>query len=172
MSATWFGGAERRGGGRGENPETPITRAIRDMLDLLRIPHFKHASGQFSAKGVPDIIGTIAGRVLPAITNEADAWALAKSIKGSETSDPAEATIILARRVVELEARGSAMWCEVKVPGKGPRPEQEDFLARHKAAGGLAFVAHDAREVVAALSAFGYQPAQRMAVSLGQGKPS
>lgn len=46
---------------RRENPETPITREIRNLLHLLRIPHLKHWGGPFSEKGVSDLIGTLPG---------------------------------------------------------------------------------------------------------------
>lgn len=168
MSAPWFGGEERRKSARGENPETLVKRAIRDMLRLLRIPVMNHFGGPMSERGVSDLIGTVPGRILLPIGYESDAWALAKSIKGSEPIGVDEVAIILARRVVELEARGSAFWCEVKVPGKDAREDQEAFLAKHREAGALAFVAHDPREVVAALAAFGYQPAKAMSISIGR----
>lgn len=43
------------------NPETIITRQIREMLRILKIPHFKHWGGPFSEPGVPDLIGTLPG---------------------------------------------------------------------------------------------------------------
>lgn len=57
----FFSGLRARAatGKRRENPETPITRGIRQVLRVLRIPHFKHWAGQFSEKGIPDLIGTI-----------------------------------------------------------------------------------------------------------------
>ena len=46
-------------GRRGPNPETFITNSIRGLMHLMRIPHFKHWGGPFSAKGVSDLIGTL-----------------------------------------------------------------------------------------------------------------
>ena len=55
-----------RSGGRRVNPETAITRSIRDLLRLLRVPHFKHHGGLGSERGVPDLIGHLppSGRAL------------------------------------------------------------------------------------------------------------
>lgn len=44
-----------------KNLETYITQAIRDVLHIMKVPHFKHWAGKFSPKGIPDIIGTIPG---------------------------------------------------------------------------------------------------------------
>lgn len=46
--------------------ETQLTKTIRDVLDILKIPHFKHFGGPLSPKGVPDLIGVLppSGRML------------------------------------------------------------------------------------------------------------
>lgn len=53
-------------GGRRVNPETLLTRQIREVLRLLRVPTTKHWGGPLSEKGVPDLIGVLppAGRAL------------------------------------------------------------------------------------------------------------
>ena len=46
--------------------ETEITHQIREILALLKIPHFKHYAGPLSPKGIPDLIGVLppSGRML------------------------------------------------------------------------------------------------------------
>lgn len=39
--------------------ETEITAQIRNILSLLKVPHFKHFGGPMAQRGVSDIIGTI-----------------------------------------------------------------------------------------------------------------
>lgn len=102
-----------------QNIETHITHAIRGVLDIMKVPHFKHWAGQFSAKGVPDIIGTLPGS-------------------------------------------GQALWIEVKKPGGVVKPDQAAFIAKHVAAGGLAFVAHDAKETVEKMAEAGFEPAKKL----------
>lgn len=48
-------------GRRRENPETSITRQIREVLKIMRVPTWKHWAGTFSQKGIPDLVGTIPG---------------------------------------------------------------------------------------------------------------
>lgn len=50
-----------REGTRKQNPETILTKQVREILRLLRIPHRKHWGGPMSPKGIPDIIGTLPG---------------------------------------------------------------------------------------------------------------
>lgn len=166
---SWFQKGSRSGR-RKTNPETIVTAGIRDMLRILRVPHFKHFGGPMSTPGVPDIIGTVPGKLLNPVSELSDAVALAGKLKGSVVGSFEEAALVLAKRVVHLEARGSALWCEVKVPGKDAREDQESFLDVHRLAGGLAFVAHDAREVVSALAAFGYEQAKAVLSSIGGGR--
>lgn len=51
---------------RSITPEGIVTRAAREFLRLMRVPHIKHWSGPMSFGGIPDIIGTLppAGRGL------------------------------------------------------------------------------------------------------------
>jgi hypothetical protein len=46
---------------------------------------------------------------------------------------------------------GRFIACEVKVPGESPRPDQDLFLRRIQASGGLAFCAHSVAEARLAL---------------------
>lgn len=46
---------------RKANPETVLTKEVRNVLHLLKIPNFKHFGGPMSERGVSDIIGTIPG---------------------------------------------------------------------------------------------------------------
>lgn len=39
--------------------ENVITAQIREILRIMRVPHFKHFGGPLSPKGVPDIIGCL-----------------------------------------------------------------------------------------------------------------
>ncbi len=64
--------------------------------------------------------------------------------------------------VAALPGSGRALFIEVKVPGKQPRPEQREFLRKMKDAGALAFWATSAQEVVKRLADEGYEPAQRL----------
>lgn len=64
-----------------------------------------------------------------------------------------------------IPGSGRALYIEVKVPGKEPRPEQRDFLQRHKDAGALAFWATSANDVVRRLAEEGYEPAKRIGLT-------
>jgi len=172
----WFGVGGRFGkGGKRENPETAITHQIRGLLRTMRVPHFKHFGGPMSERGVPDLIGTLPGRVLPAVDTEEQALALAAKLvarsqpEGSPPGPaagaqgwPAWALIALARRVVELEARGRPLWCEVKAGGGTVRPEQEEFLDKMRAAGAVAFPAWSARDLLRELTHAEFEPARRI----------
>ena len=106
-------------GPRKVNPETLLTRQVRDVLRILMIPHRKVWGGPMSDKGLPDLIGTVPGT-------------------------------------------GRAFFCELKIPGNRPSPEQRTFLEEHKAAGALAFWADSVVGVVNALKEAGYTPAARL----------
>ncbi len=58
----------RRWGGPGRrvNPETMITKQVREVLRLLHVPHWKNFGGPMSAPGVSDLVGALppAGRAL------------------------------------------------------------------------------------------------------------
>src|SRR3990167_3201035 len=41
--------------------ETQITKSIRDLLSVLRIPHWKTWGGFIGQRGIPEIIGVIPG---------------------------------------------------------------------------------------------------------------
>lgn len=101
-------------------PEGIITAQIRAVLNILRVPHFKHYSSMGSAPGVPDLIGTLPG--------------------------------------------GRALFIEVKVPGKKPRPDQAEFLENMRAAGAVAFYATSAGEAVWHLQDAGHEPAKRLKI--------
>ncbi len=157
---------------RRENPETGITRQIRDLLRLMSVPHIKHFGGPLSERGVSDIIGTLPGRKLQPVLSEDDAMALAGKIaKVGPNQDLSlgQALIILALRVVELEARGRAFFCEVKSGKNMPSEEQLKFLSRMRAAGAVAFSAWGSADVVRELSHAGFDPAKRISVQFGPG---
>ena len=42
-----------------QNPETAITKQIREVLRKMKVPHFKHWGGPFGSKGISDLIGTL-----------------------------------------------------------------------------------------------------------------
>lgn len=65
-----------------------------------------------------------------------------------------------------IPSLGRALWCEIKVPGRTATPEQESFLAKHQAAGGLTMVATSAKDVVVTLAIAGYSPAHILASQL------
>lgn len=44
-----------------KNPESIITTQIRNMLSILKLPHWKNWGGPMGERGVPDIIGCIPG---------------------------------------------------------------------------------------------------------------
>lgn len=58
--------------------------------------------------------------------------------------------------------KGRAIYCEIKVPGKGPDANQIAFLAEHEAAGALCFVAVRAADAVRHLAAAGVPEAIRL----------
>ena len=95
----------RRGGGRRENPETPITRQVREFLRLLRIPHLKHWGGPMSEPGVSDIIGALPGARLRPVEDLDGAIGLASATKGSPVADAAEAAGAPDDYVADLRTR-------------------------------------------------------------------
>ena len=46
-------------GGRRVNPETIVTRQVRELLRIMRVPHYKNWGGPMGEKGVSDIIGVL-----------------------------------------------------------------------------------------------------------------
>lgn len=44
---------------RKENPETTLTKQIRALLDLMKVPHLKHFGGPLAQRGVSDLICTL-----------------------------------------------------------------------------------------------------------------
>ena len=65
-----------------------------------------------------------------------------------------------------LHPTGRALFIEVKVPGKVPRPDQEEFLTKMSNSGALAFFATSSREVVQKLAEAGFEPAKAIEVQL------
>ena len=55
-----------RSGRRGANPETILTKQVREVLNLLGVPHHKNWGGPMGERGVCDLIGVLppAGRAL------------------------------------------------------------------------------------------------------------
>ena len=161
---------------RGDNPETAITKQIRWVLSLMRIPYFKHWSGAFSEDGVPDIIGTIPGEGSgdPEGMDYAEAEVLACQVEGGWSSTgkrrPEDVAVALAKEVVRLRARGRAFWCEIKVPGKDLSNDQAAFLEKMKAAGAVAFKATDPHDVIDALTQAGFKAAERIKIQF-RGRP-
>jgi len=107
---------------RRKNPETAITRQIRELLKLMRVPHFKHWGGPMGEKGIPDIIGTLPGET----------------------------------------GRGRGLFIEVKTPRGSVQVEQDEFLARMRNAGAVAFVARGPSDLISKLKAAGFEPAARI----------
>ena len=62
---------------------------------------------------------------------------------------------------------GRSLLVEVKRPGLSASPYQEAFLAEHRKAGALAFVAHSRDEVLMTLRIAGYEPALRITKVMG-----
>lgn len=116
------------------NPETVITGQIRELMKLMRIPHEKNWAGPMSVKGISDLIGTLPG---PSESKRDD---------GLIVKHPA----------------GRAFWCEIKVPGKKPNPEQFEFLDKMEAAGALSFWCDSPNEFIAQLAAAKFEPATRI----------
>ena len=159
MSPSW-----NIGGKRPRVKEGDITKQIRLVLKSLRIPHFKHFGGPLSAKGVSDIIGVIPGTPRPTIKDKMfSAKGIIHFLLGREEKDKDEAIIALAEEVSRLREQARGFFLEVKVPGKVPRPEQQEFLDSFARAGALAFYADNVWDVVNALAKNGYEPAVAMA---------
>ncbi len=148
---------------RGPNPETPVTGQIRAILDMMRVAHFKHWSGPFSEKGVPDLIGVIPGQQTDGQPmTRTIAREMAMELENAKKMTDVQALVVLAAEVIRLRAEGRPLFCEVKVPGKDASEDQEKFLARMRTAGAVTFVAHSAREAVAELAKAGFQEAKRI----------
>lgn len=122
-----------------------------------------------SEPGVSDIIGTLPGARLRPVDDIDGAIGLASATKGSPVADAAEAALVLARRVVELEARGRGLFIELKAPGGSLNPQQSDFLAKMESAGAVAFCARSPVSVVEKLAESGYDPARRMHIQFPGG---
>lgn len=147
---------------RGPNPETELTNSIRGVLDMMHVPHFKHWSGPFSEKGVPDLIGTLPGRQssgAPMTREKAREMAADLTESNGGRLTDVQALVILAIEVERLRARARPFWCEVKMPGKSLAEDQMKFLGRMRAAGAPAFVAYSARDVISELAQIDFQPA-------------
>jgi len=160
-----------RGHGKKIGPETIVTRQLRELLRIMHIPHTKNWAGPLSEVGVSDIFGTLPGVQNPEPQGIIEAMAVAARVDGRRPESAEDAIMVLARRVVQLEARGRAFYCEVKA-GKGkPNDEQLEFLERHRSAGAVAFVAWNQYDLLQNLIAAGFEPAKRIDMQLGGHKP-
>lgn len=131
MGTPWGWKGREKGSKKRKNPETIITGQIRELLKLMHIPHEKHWGGPMSAKGIPDLISTL---------------------PGASESKAEDGTVV-------KHPRGRALWCEVKVPGKKPTPEQYEFLDKMEAAGALSFWCDSPKEFIAHLADAKFEPA-------------
>lgn len=105
-------GVFREAGARRVNPETIITRQIRELLRILRIQHLKHWGGPMSEPGVSDIIGTMP-------PNGRSLYVEIKAGKGR----PSDKQIVFLERMRNAGALAFAAW--------GP----DDILRELRAAG-------------------------------------
>ena len=140
----WAGRGARKTGKR-VNPETIITRQIREILKIMRIPHRKHWAGPMSDRGIPDIMGTLPG---PTTTSQGD-------------------------EIAYRHPAGRALWIEIKVRGHRIRPEQLDFIEQMQTAGAVAFFAYSPEDVLRELQKVGFGPAMRIQAQFpGQPEPA
>jgi hypothetical protein len=137
--ARWWGGGLRKREPKRLNPETVITRQIRDLLKVMRVPHFKNFATLGTAPGVPDIIGTLPG---PSVR-------------------------VMPDGIVRGMPEGRGLYIEVKTPRGSLRPEQVKFLDEVEAAGAVAFVARSARDLLDHLAAVDFEPAKRIHLQFG-----
>lgn len=88
-----------RRGPRKVNPETILTKQVREVLRLLKVPHRKVWGGPMSDKGIPDLIGTVPG--------SGRAFYCELKVPGNKPSD--EQRAFLAEHA---EAGALAFWAE------------------------------------------------------------
>lgn len=120
-------------GPKQEQPESPVRKGVRELLRLMGAVVYRYQAGFGSEIGIPDLLGHL-------------------------NREP---------------MRGRAVYVECKAPGRivdgipkgtGRRIEmQQAFVGRAKADGAFAVFVDDPWQVVTALAAEGYPPAQRLA---------
>lgn len=91
---------------RRENPETPITRQIREFLALMGVTHFKHHGGLGSEPGVPDLVGHLKG--------SGRALYIEVKVPGGKASEAQTAFIMRARETGALAFVATNPWTVVR----------------------------------------------------------